>query len=246
MLEISDSKKCCACGAIKGLACFHKDQKSKDGVSYCCKECAIEKTHKWYSRNRERAIERRKEYYAKNREEAIKKAHEWCINNPDKRFKIHRKWYDANKEEKKVKDKIRLVEKREHIREVARRYYRIKRQDVRIRLSYNMSRAMHHVLKKGKKNNRHWESLAGYSRDELMKHLEKQFLPGMSWDNYGVRGWHIDHIIPKSAFNFTDIEDIDFKKCWELKNLRPLWATDNIVKGAKVTKPFQPSLAIAI
>jgi hypothetical protein len=67
----------------------------------------------------------------------------------------------------------------------------------------------------------------------------------MSWDNYGSY-WHIDHEIPVKAFNFKTPADIDFKRCWALKNLRPLSAFHNKSKGAKVDRPFQPSLAMAI
>lgn len=62
----------------------------------------------------------------------------------------------------------------------------------------------------------------------------------MSWDNYGK--WHIDHKTPKSVFNFTQAEHRDFKRCWALKNLQPMWAEDNHSKGAKLTNHFQPSL----
>jgi hypothetical protein len=65
----------------------------------------------------------------------------------------------------------------------------------------------------------------------------------MSWENHGTV-WHIDHIIPKSVFNYTDAEHIDFKRCWALKNLQPLWAGENMSKGDSLVKPFQPSLAI--
>src|SRR3546814_3330220 len=44
------------------------------------------------------------------------------------------------------------------------------------------------------KNGRSWEILVGYTVADLMAHLERQFLPGMSWDNRGE--WHIDHIRP--------------------------------------------------
>jgi 5-methylcytosine-specific restriction endonuclease McrA len=64
----------------------------------------------------------------------------------------------------------------------------------------------------------------------------------MSWDN--CNEWHIDHIIPKAAFNYEKPEDIDFKKCWALKNLQPLWAKENHEKKDKLLKPFQPSLQI--
>lgn len=85
--------------------------------------------------------------------------------------------------------------------------------------------------------------LVGYSVDELMMHLEKRFEPGMSWDNYGE--WHMDHRIPKTAFNYETVDDIDFKRCWALENLRPMWAKENMRKGAKLDAPFQPSLLIA-
>jgi hypothetical protein len=68
---------------------------------------------------------------------------------------------------------------------------------------------------------------------ELKVHIEKQWLPGMSWDNwgYGKGKWHIDHIIPRSAFNFATPSDPGFKECWSLGNLQPLWARDNIAKS---------------
>jgi hypothetical protein len=85
----------------------------------------------------------------------------------------------------------------------------------------------------------------GYTVEQLKAHLEKQFEPGMTWQNHG-REWHIDHKIPKAAFNFETAEDIDFKRCWALRNLKPMRATDNIKKKDKINHPFQPSLAIAI
>ena len=73
-----------------------------------------------------------------------------------------------------------------------------------------------------------------------MKHIEKKFVSGMSWSNYGR--WHIDHIKPISKFNFVKPEDEDFKRCWALKNLQPLWAEENLSKHNKLEKPIQPSL----
>lgn len=104
----------------------------------------------------------------------------------------------------------------------------------------NIRDALHR--KGGDKKERGWESLVGYSIKDLMKHLQKQFIDGISWENYGE--WHIDHIIPVSKFNFTSIDDFDFKRCWALSNLQPLWASENIRKHAKYSKPFQPSLKL--
>lgn len=110
------------------------------------------------------------------------------------------------------------------------------------KLRRNIGRRIHFSLKDGK-NGRGWESLVGYTAKQLIRHLEKQFDKGMSWENYGA-GWHLDHKIPVSVFNFTEIGHLDFKKCWSLKNLRPMWAKENLSKGAKIKKPFQPSLQI--
>lgn len=81
----------------------------------------------------------------------------------------------------------------------------------------------------GRKAGRRWEEVVGYSLDDLMAHLESQFWPGMSWDNFGT--WHIDHIVPRSAFSFESTDDPEFRDCWALSNLQPLWAADNLHKS---------------
>lgn len=85
----------------------------------------------------------------------------------------------------------------------------------------------------GSKRKRRWESLVGYTLADLMKHLERQFLPGMSWENRSE--WHIDHILPLASFSFQTPDDPEFKAAWALTNLRPLWALDNIKKNATRT-----------
>lgn len=86
---------------------------------------------------------------------------------------------------------------------------------------------------KSKKIGRSWQSLVGYSSEELHAHLERQFLPGMTWDNFGE--WHIDHRKPLASFSFSSPEDADFKAAWALSNLQPLWAVENMRKHAKIT-----------
>lgn len=96
------------------------------------------------------------------------------------------------------------------------------------KVNYNFSRQIRKSLN-GSKNGSSWESLVNYNLLDLKNHLESLFLDGMSWDNYGK--WHIDHIIPQDSFNITSSKCIDFKKCWSLSNLQPLWAKDNILKS---------------
>jgi 5-methylcytosine-specific restriction endonuclease McrA len=111
-------------------------------------------------------------------------------------------------------------------------YQKEARRVPQVRISLSVSRRIWEVLRgvEGKQSRR-WESLVGYTKEELMAHLERQFLRGMSWDNYGE--WHVDHIVPLSSFNFASAADPEFKRAWALSNLRPLWASENIRKNAK-------------
>jgi hypothetical protein len=75
--------------------------------------------------------------------------------------------------------------------------------------------------------------LIGCSIAELMAHLEAQFQPGMTWENRGIHGWHVDHIIPCAAFDLTDPDQQ--RMCFHYSNQRPMWARDNLSKGDRLT-----------
>lgn len=77
------------------------------------------------------------------------------------------------------------------------------------------------------------EKMLGYTKSVLVSHIEKQFTPGMSWDLLMQGQIHIDHILPVAMFKFTDTDDPEFKACWALANLRPMWAIENQRKQAK-------------
>ena len=93
-----------------------------------------------------------------------------------------------------------------------------------------MKQAVRLALQGGKRG-RSWENLVGYTVDDLRAHLERQFTKGMTWDNMGE--WHVDHILPKVSFTYSSAEDPEFRACWALTNLRPLWGAENISKHAK-------------
>jgi hypothetical protein len=84
---------------------------------------------------------------------------------------------------------------------------------------------------KGNNKSQHSIELIGCSSKELESYLENQFTEGMTWENYGYYGWHIDHIKPCSSFDLTDPEQQ--KLCFHYSNLQPLWAKDNIKKSNK-------------
>lgn len=171
--------------------------------------------------------EYQKQYRLDHKEEIKKRLKKYYLKNKNKILKNKEMWR-KNNPEKLRQQRIRIN-------------LNVKTNPQK-RLSRRMTTAIYISLC-GNKNGRKWESLVGYTAKQLKKHLEKLFQKGMTWDNYG-KVWHIDHIIPKSKFNFTEPEHIDFKKCWALSNLRPLLVKENLIKHDKVEKNFQPSLLI--
>ena len=74
----------------------------------------------------------------------------------------------------------------------------------------------------------------GCTSKELIEHIESQFVDGMTWENRGAKGWHLDHIRPLSSFDFTgDDMDEQLKAAWHYTNLQPLWWYDNLAKSDK-------------
>lgn len=100
-----------------------------------------------------------------------------------------------------------------------------------IRLRKALASRVIKALKGINKSNKTME-LVGCSIEQLREWLEAQFSPGMTWQNHGVRGWHIDHIRPCSSFDLTDYSQQ--RMCFNFTNLQPLWAGDNRSKGAKI------------
>lgn len=136
----------------------------------------------------------------------------------------------------KSKDKLLAAQTRnraahpERWRAWKKRSYDKARQDPFVVLSSRMSSLIRYSLRTGKAG-RSWLSMVPYSVEDLRTHIERQFLPGMGWHNMGR--WHIDHILPITSFKITGPDCAEFKACWSLPNLRPLWAIDNIKKHAK-------------
>lgn len=86
------------------------------------------------------------------------------------------------------------------------------------------------MQKGGYKKNTKTEALLGCSFYEFKAFLEAKFLPGMTWENRGKFGWHIDHVVPLSSAK--DQEEME--KLCHYTNMQPLWAKDNHAKGAKM------------
>lgn len=92
-----------------------------------------------------------------------------------------------------------------------------------------------------------WLSLVDFTFPELVARLQDTMPDEYTWQDFLTGGrLHIDHIIPVTKFCFTGPQDIDFKRCWSLGNLRLLPAGDNRRKSNHITEPFQPALPLAI
>lgn len=89
-----------------------------------------------------------------------------------------------------------------------------------------------------------WESVVGYNLDTLKQRLKKTIPEGYSWQDFIDGNLQLDHIIPGSAFNIEGKDCFDLKRCWALSNLQLLPAKENMRKSNKLSKTFQPSLAL--
>lgn len=155
------------------------------------------------------------------------------INNKEKQRERSRRLYARNPE--KHRNYVRKYNKKypDRVSECRRKSSAKLRNAIDGKLKSCLASAICNSLQ-GRKQGRHWEFLVGYTVEQLKQYLEKQFTDGMSWQNYGK--WHIDHIRPKSSFQFLSPDDEDFKKCWSLSNLQPLWAKDNLQKHNKIVQ----------
>ena len=223
-------KECTRCRKSKAVKDFTDRKAGKNGKNSICRDCTNEIMKLWRHANPERNKETEKRSRAKNSENNKLSTKIWRLKNK-KRIKDNEKIYtETHKDQMREKWNKASVKKRSTPKGL---------------LSWGIKGNIYNSIREAKAGRR-WESLVGYTVDDLKRHLEKLFLPGMGWDNYGRNGWHIDHKIPVSVFNFNTPDDADFKKCWSLKNLQPMWEKENIIKSNNLERPFQPSLAIGV
>lgn len=122
------------------------------------------------------------------------------------------------------------IEIKESVRSKRTAYMNRKRKtDINYKIANTLRARLSGIMKI--KNKGHI-SFLGCDINTLTKHLESKFKPGMTWENHGKHGWHIDHIIPISRFDLTKEEDI--KTVCNYTNLQPLWAKDNLMKSDKM------------
>ncbi len=162
-----------------------------------------------------------KRYAERHKKEIAEYNKLWQQENRDQLRKYHTGWRTKN---------------REHVRSYARRSFNDRyHRDPVFRLTHTVRFAVWACLKErgGNKEGYRTFQMLPYTVEQLKSHLEAQFQPDMTWENYG--DWHVDHKRPISNFNFSSHKDPDFRECWSLDNLQPLWGEENWSKGAKIT-----------
>lgn len=218
---ITEFKKCTKCNETKHVSEFIKSARCLTGVTNRCKLCQLQMGRKSRMKNLEYYRER--DLYWNSKRDLKK------INNRPKTITQKKQWYEANKDRILQKKKQAYNNRRDIIeKRIARKLLR-KQILIRRRIHQRISMGVRRYLRYGKQS-KSWNSLLGYNADDLKKHLESQFKNGMSWDEFLKGNIHIDHILPVSFFYFDNYDSPEFKQCWSLENLQPLWKQDNLKK----------------
>ena len=198
---------------VKGLKKLKRGDVREDGFVFWGYHATAKNGEYWISRDKydkkveaSREISRRS--YRKNREKILPKMRAYAKD-----------WY-CNKGGREYNKNYQKSDK----------YREYRRSNKNLQIGLNLRTRIRQSLKGVAKCDSH-NSLLGCTPNELRKHLEAQFRDGMSWDNYGYYGWHIDHIRPCSSFDLS--LESEQRKCFHFTNLQPLWANENYAKGAK-------------
>ena len=157
-----------------------------------------------------------------------------CDSKSDKEYQSKtntRSKRDKTPEAKEYRKQY-IAENKDWWREYEREYKKSRRQiDMGFKIKSNLSSRLSNLINK-KGQGLTTQELIGCDRDKLTHHLQSQFTDGMTWENYGLKGWHVDHIIPISLYDLTN--EYEVKKACHYTNLQPLWWKDNLEKGNKI------------
>lgn len=237
--------------------CRPCNKETKRAWNEANREKYLEMKRSHYRRNKEKISLANKEYYRQNREKVRATNDAWSERNRERHLESKRRWYEKNKDRHRALGREWLKRNAEKKRQDDRRYYldnrdrvkenaaKWKRENLdRVRGYYHKRKgekefaaalAIRSVLKnflaraRLGKDNRTCDIL-GYDAKALMCRMECQFSEGQSWENYGE--WHIDHKIPVS--HFIAKGEVRPHIVNSLSNLQPLWAEENLSKGAKL------------
>ena len=107
-----------------------------------------------------------------------------------------------------------------------------KYEDNKFRLACNLRKRVLNAFKAQnvRKTNKTFD-LLGCSPFFLKLWIESQLYGKMTMENYGTV-WCLDHCLAVASFKLLD--ENDMKKCFNWRNLRPMYVKDNIIKVDKI------------
>lgn len=194
-----------------------------------------------YSEDPLPAMHRSRSRYASRKEETLAKAREYRERNRDAMKARAAAYRAANRDALNARQIQRQKDNREAFNAYQLRY-RLNRYKTDPLYALQMTcrrRILCAMQKGGYKKSTKTEALLGCSFEEFKAFLEAKFLPGMTWENRGKFGWHIDHIIPLSSA----VDHDEMERLCHFTNMQPLWARDNHSKGAKLPHELTPEQA---
>ena len=232
-IPIAKNGKICSdeCRKIKKREYQQKWRDNNKQQTQAYRERTKGRMKEWRKANREHLRESHQKWVNENKESHLARGQKWREVNRGKLRKQYKEYYHANKNDPNksiMKGKARQIELQRLSRQDPNSWWNAPMRKLHSRISVQLRRSFN--FSSMRKDNKTFNIL-NFTKKELYNHLESQFTDGMSWNN--MNEWHIDHIRPVASFNFTTTECEDFKKCWALSNLQPLWAEDNLSKNDK-------------
>ena len=207
---------------------FYKHKEMIDGYVNICKVCVLERAREYHKNNKNKINKYHQRWAIENKD----KINKYKADNPDKIRLWQNRDYLKHKQEYLLRANKYYIKNKEKVIEQGRIYNNMRRKtDIKYKILCNLRRRLNHTITKGFKSAKTLE-LLGCSVNFLKKYLESRFKEGMNWNNYGMFGWHIDHIMPCNSFDLTRPEEQI--KCFNYTNLQPLWAKENSVKHTSI------------
>ncbi len=163
----------------------------------------------------------------------------------------HRRCLACNRENSIVvnqdeehKEWKRSYRKQDHVKEKANEYKKQMLQDDPVfRLRINVSTRISNFFagRKSAGKLEKTEELLGCSYAEFHEWIEKQLADGMTKENYGLKGWHLDHVRPVMSFrgNNIDTDLLVQQVAFNWRNYQPLWGEENQSKNDSWTPQME-------
>jgi hypothetical protein len=168
-----------------------------------------EKKRRYDRANKAKRTAKMREYRSRRKDHYRRVTQEYQAKNKERLYARQKEWVEANR------DKVRATLKKHH--------QKMRATSPEYRLKKAMRCRIYTALMGIRMMKKTFEFL-GCTVEQLRRHLESQFEPGMTWDNYGS-GWHVDHVFPLAWFDLSDPDQQ--KKAFGLKNMQPMWADEN-------------------